>query len=97
MEDTHRLNVWIIQMATASGHEDKMVIDHPAEVEEEAVKDTPPTPPGMVQWWSWQWQRLRGNWTIFIPSSLAAALDAAPVTKAREQHHFDQIDKDPEW
>jgi hypothetical protein len=38
-----------------------------------------------------------GQYSFQAAAKLPAALDAAPIAEAREQHHFDQIDKDPEW
>jgi len=41
--------------------------------------------------------RGNGQYSFQATAKLPAALDAAPVAEVREQHHFDQIDKDPEW
>jgi hypothetical protein len=38
-----------------------------------------------------------GQYSFQAAAKLPAALEVAPIAEAREQHHFDQIDKDPEW
>jgi hypothetical protein len=81
MADTPGLSVSTIQLATVSSQEDKMTIDHLMEVEDEAVEDTPTLDKAMA----------------VMAMTMATVLDVAPDAEGREQHHFDQIGKGPEW